>query len=111
MVRNIAGNTPQTKQYVKLIAERTEVSNRTVFRRLSMIRIAMFYSTLASAQEAGGDPAGSGVLVSAVRWLQGTLLGTVATVLSKQVAPTRSELLARPNAPLQTEAYQPFPLF
>jgi type IV secretion system protein VirB2 len=28
------------------------------------------------------DPAGSGVLVSAVRWLQGTLLGTVATVVA-----------------------------
>ena len=26
------------------------------------------------------DPVGSGVLVSAVNWLQGTLLGTVATV-------------------------------
>lgn len=28
----------------------------------------------------GGDPAGSGVIVGAVNWLQGTLLGTVATV-------------------------------
>ncbi|MDL2351294.1 MAG: TrbC/VirB2 family protein [Pseudomonadota bacterium] len=28
----------------------------------------------------GGDPAGSGVIVSAANWLQGTLLGTVATV-------------------------------
>ena len=28
------------------------------------------------------DPAGSGVIVSAVRWLQGTLLGTVATVVA-----------------------------
>jgi type IV secretory pathway VirB2 component (pilin) len=26
------------------------------------------------------DPAGSGVIVNAVNWLQGTLLGTVATV-------------------------------
>lgn len=26
------------------------------------------------------DPAGSGVLISAVNWLQGTLLGTLATV-------------------------------
>jgi type IV secretion system protein VirB2 len=26
------------------------------------------------------DPAGSGVIVGAVNWLQGTLLGTVATV-------------------------------
>lgn len=28
----------------------------------------------------GGDPAGSGVIVAAASWLQGTLLGTVATV-------------------------------
>lgn len=28
------------------------------------------------------DPQGSGVLVSAVRWLQGTLLGTLATVVA-----------------------------
>jgi type IV secretion system protein VirB2 len=34
----------------------------------------------ASAQETLADPAGSGVLISAVHWLQGTLLGTVATV-------------------------------
>ena len=36
----------------------------------------------AAAQEALGDPAGSGVLVAAVHWLQGTLLGTVATVVA-----------------------------
>lgn len=34
------------------------------------------------AQDAFGDPAGSGAIVSAVRWLQGTLLGTVATVVA-----------------------------
>ena len=39
-------------------------------------------STAAYAQEFGGDPAGSGVIVGAVRWLQGTLLGTVATVVA-----------------------------
>ncbi|WP_010543591.1 TrbC/VirB2 family protein [Sphingomonas elodea] len=36
----------------------------------------------AYAQESVADPAGSGVLVSAVHWLQGTLLGTVATVVA-----------------------------
>ncbi len=36
----------------------------------------------AQAQELGTDPAGSGVIVSAVNWLQGTLLGTVATVVA-----------------------------
>jgi type IV secretion system protein VirB2 len=34
----------------------------------------------AFAQDSYSDPAGSGVLVSAVGWLQGTLMGTVATV-------------------------------
>lgn len=37
-------------------------------------------TTPALAQETYSDPAGSGVLVSAMSWLQGTLLGTVATV-------------------------------
>jgi len=32
------------------------------------------------AQAAGIDPEGSGVIVGAVSWMQGTLLGTVATV-------------------------------
>lgn len=36
----------------------------------------------AMAQDALADPAGSGVLVSAVQWLQGTLLGTLATVVA-----------------------------
>jgi type IV secretion system protein VirB2 len=35
------------------------------------------------AQSAGyADPAGSSVIVGAVNWLQGTLLGTVATVVA-----------------------------
>lgn len=43
---------------------------------------AMIHASVAYAQDSVGDPAGSGVLVSAVRWLQGTLLGTVATVVA-----------------------------
>jgi len=39
-------------------------------------------ATPAQAQDMYTDPAGSGVLVSAVNWLQGTLLGTVATVVA-----------------------------
>lgn len=34
------------------------------------------------AQQTYSDPQGSGVLVSAVNWLQGTLLGTIATVVA-----------------------------
>ena len=38
--------------------------------------------SVASAQDSLPDPAGSGPIISAVHWLQGTLLGTVATVVA-----------------------------
>ncbi len=41
---------------------------------------ALLISSVAQAQDSYSDPAGSGVLVSAMGWLQGTLLGTIATV-------------------------------
>ena len=44
--------------------------------------LSFFLSTAAVAAQELGDPAGSGVLVSAVHWLEGTLLGTVATVVA-----------------------------
>ncbi len=34
------------------------------------------------AQDSYADPAGSGVILNAARWVQGTLLGTVATVVA-----------------------------
>lgn len=40
------------------------------------------FASSAFAQGDFSDPAGSGVLVSAVEWLQGTLLGTIATVVA-----------------------------
>lgn len=43
---------------------------------------AAVWSAAASAQDSMADPAGSGVVVSAVRWLEGTLLGTIATVVA-----------------------------
>lgn len=43
---------------------------------------ALIYSTAAHAQTALTDPRGSGPIVSAVQWLQGTLLGTIATVVA-----------------------------
>ena len=39
---------------------------------------ALFHSS-AFAQDLSTDPQGSGVVVNAMRWMQGTLLGTVAT--------------------------------
>lgn len=40
------------------------------------------FSSPALAQYAAPDPAGSGPLVGAVNWLQGTLLGNVATAVA-----------------------------
>jgi len=42
--------------------------------------LSLLLSAPAFAQDSYSDPRGSGVLVSAVGWLQGTLMGTVATV-------------------------------
>lgn len=39
-------------------------------------------ASAAHAQVGLTDPSGSGPIVSAVQWLQGTLLGTVATVVA-----------------------------
>ena len=36
----------------------------------------------AAAQAQGADPAGSGPIVAALAWMQGTLLGTVATAVA-----------------------------
>jgi type IV secretion system protein VirB2 len=38
--------------------------------------------TAASAQDSFSDPSGSGPIIGALSWLQGTLLGTVATVVA-----------------------------
>jgi type IV secretion system protein VirB2 len=39
-------------------------------------------SSTAEAQDTYVDPAGSGAIVGAVHWIEGTLLGTVATVVA-----------------------------
>lgn len=43
---------------------------------------AALWAAPALAQDSFVDPAGSGPIVGAVNWLQGTLLGTVATVVA-----------------------------
>lgn len=48
---------------------------------LSMLSGALSASP-AFAQAAGADPAGSGPIVAAMGWLQGTLLGNVATAVA-----------------------------
>lgn len=48
-----------------------------------MALAGVFLPVAAMAQDlSAADPAGSGAIVGAVRWLQGTLLGTVATVVA-----------------------------
>jgi type IV secretion system protein VirB2 len=39
-------------------------------------------SNPSAAQELSADPQGSGVFIGAARWIQGTLLGTLATVIA-----------------------------
>lgn len=48
--------------------------------RLLLIAASMLWPLAAFAQDSYSDPSGSGPIVNALRWLQGTLLGTVATV-------------------------------
>ena len=51
-------------------------------RRLPLTLIAVTASARADAQYAAPDPAGSGAVVGAVEWLQGTLLGNAATAVA-----------------------------
>lgn len=50
--------------------------------RAAVATLSAFFSSAAYSQDSYSDPAGSRVLVSAVNWLQGTLLGTIATVVA-----------------------------
>jgi type IV secretion system protein VirB2 len=49
------------------------------FRARIAYLLSLVIPSAASAQNSYSDPQGASVLVSAVGWLQGTLLGTVAT--------------------------------
>lgn len=50
--------------------------------RYASLLMAFAWSAAAQAQDQLADPAGSGPLIAAVHWLQGTLLGTIATVVA-----------------------------
>ena len=56
---------------------RTSLSTRPL-----CVLAATLWASAAHATTSFDDPAGSGVLVSAVHWLEGTLLGTIATVVA-----------------------------
>lgn len=47
-----------------------------------MTLFVLLFSAPAAAQYAAPDPAGSGPIAGAVDWLQGTLLGNVATAVA-----------------------------
>jgi type IV secretion system protein VirB2 len=52
-------------------------------RVLSILAVfACLWPALAFAQGSYADPAGSGVLTDAVRWVQSTLLGSIATAVA-----------------------------
>jgi type IV secretion system protein VirB2 len=53
---------------------------KVVFLKAVSVFCFAFIPAAAFAQELSTDPQGSGVVVNAMRWMQGTLLGTVATV-------------------------------
>ncbi len=50
-------------------------------RKLSAL-LLLFIASPAYAQYAAADPAGSGPIGSAAEWLQGTMLGNVATAIA-----------------------------
>ena len=50
--------------------------------RVACSAVSSLLASPARAQDSFSDPAGSGVILAAVNWLQGTLLGTVATVVA-----------------------------
>ena len=52
------------------------------FFRLWIGLLSASHAQTALAQQLATDPRGSSVIVSAVQWMQGTLLGTVATVVA-----------------------------
>ncbi len=55
---------------------------RPALRPLALALTAAFAATAARAQAVQLDPAGSSVILTAVGWIQGTLLGNVATALA-----------------------------
>ena len=51
-------------------------------KKLGSAILIVTVPTHAFAQSLSTDPEGSGAIIGAARWLQGTLLGTVATVVA-----------------------------
>jgi type IV secretory pathway VirB2 component (pilin) len=52
------------------------------FRQLGVTCATVMFAGAAHAQQAYADPEGSGAIVGALHWIQGALLGAVATVIA-----------------------------
>ncbi len=55
--------------------------NSSILQRLTLTLLVLAYPAVAIAQQLP-DPEGSSVVIGAAQWVQGTLLGTVATVVA-----------------------------
>ena len=55
----------------------------TISRFLTLVALAFALPKTAMAQVANVDPQGSGPIVNALGWIQGTLLGNVATTAAE----------------------------
>jgi type IV secretion system protein VirB2 len=81
-MRNKTARFRLPSKYHGLSLEKRGIGMRSVIKPLRFIAAfcLVFFPAAAFAQELSTDPQGSGVVVNAMRWMQGTLLGTVATV-------------------------------
>lgn len=50
--------------------------------RVLVAAASSLLTSVANAQDSYSDPQGSGAIVAAIAWLQGTLLGTIATTVA-----------------------------
>lgn len=55
---------------------------RILKRTLAALAPLLLSAHAALAQNAGGDPKGAGPIVAALSWMQGTLMGNVATTVA-----------------------------
>jgi type IV secretion system protein VirB2 len=60
-------------------AKRGDSLAKTLIGKVALVGTAALSCTSAVAQDLAVDPQGSGVITNAMRWIQGTLLGSFAT--------------------------------
>ena len=70
------------KRRIPIAMLKPEVRSLFAIRHSLFALLALIFPSAAFAQSVQFDPAGSNVLLGAVNWLQGTLLGNVATAIA-----------------------------